>query len=245
MAIEPARRIVMNHCLDCGRAEHVCARNVPIFASLGPEELLEVNSLIQSAEYAKEELLFRQGDTGTHLFIVRSGRVKLYSVSSEGRQQILRILESGEFFGELALFHDTQQYCFAEAMESTQVCLINQSDFQDLLKRKPTVALALLQAMGARLSQAERFISDLTLKTVEERIVSWLLMRAQTAVKRGDEITVNLDLSREELAHLLGTTIETVSRRLSSLQAEGLVTLHGHRSIVLKDLDGLEGILAQ
>lgn len=235
----------MSHCLDCREADHVCARNVPIFASLGPEELVEINSLIQSAEYAKEELLFSQGDIGTHLYIVRSGRVKLYSVSSDGRQQILRILEPGEFFGELALFHDTQQYCFAEAMGSSQICLISQIDFQDLLKRKPTVALALLQAMSARLSQAERFISDLTLKTVEERLVSWLLMRAQSGVERGDEITVNLELSREELAHLLGTTIETVSRRLSSLQAEGFVTLHGHRSIVVKDLHGLEAILAQ
>lgn len=235
----------MRHCCDCQEAVHVCARNVPIFASLAPEGLLEVNRLIQSAEYAKGELLFSQGDSSTHLYIVRSGRVKLYSVSADGRQQILRILEQGEFFGELALFQKAQQYCFAEAMEPSQVCLLRQADFQDLLKRKSTVALALLQAMGARLYQAERFISDLTLKTVEERLVSWLLLKAQTGMRVGNEITINLDLSREELAHLLGTTIETVSRRLNGLQAEGLLTLHGHRSIVLQDFDGLEEMLAR
>ncbi len=235
----------MGYNCDCQAAAHVCARNVPIFASLAPEGLLEINSLIQSEEYAKGELLFHQGDTGTHLYIVRSGRVKLYNISGDGRQQILRILEQGEFFGELALFQDTHQYCFAEAMEFSQVCLLRQVDFQDLLRRKPSVALALLQAMSGRLSQAERFISDLTLKTVEERLVSWLLMKAQTGITVGDQITVILDLSREELASLLGTTIETVSRRLNSLQGQGFLTLHGHRSIVLRDVDGLKAMLVQ
>jgi len=125
------------------------------------------------------------------------------------------------------------------------VCLLRQVDFQDLLRRKPSVALALLQAMSGRLSQAERFISDLTLKTVEERLVSWLLMKAQTGITVGDQITVILDLSREELASLLGTTIETVSRRLNSLQGQGFLTLHGHRSIVLRDVDGLKAMLVQ
>jgi CRP-like cAMP-binding protein len=235
----------MGHCHNCQGATHVCASTVPIFASLGTSELLEINSLIQSAEYAKGELLFVEGDTSTHLYIVQSGQVKLYSVSPDGRQQILRILKAGEFFGELALFQETKQYCFAEAMEESSLCLLGQPDFQNLLQEKPSVALALLQAMSARFFQAERFIGDLTLKTVEERLISWLLMKAQTGVKVHNGARISLELSREELAHLLGTTIETVSRRLSSLQAEGLLTLSGHRSIVIRDLGRLEALLAR
>ena len=87
----------MNHCTNCHDHGHVCARNVPIFASLGLDELVEINNLIRSVEYEKGELLFSQGDTGTNLYIVRNGRIKLYTVSADGRQQILRILEPGDF----------------------------------------------------------------------------------------------------------------------------------------------------
>ena len=233
----------MSHCAGCHGVPHVCARNVPIFAALDEEGLAEVNSLIQSLSYGKGELLFNQGDVGTHLYIVRSGRVKLYNVSAEGRQQILRILSHGDFFGELTLFQDTRQFCYAETMETSDICQLRQADFRALLGREPKVAMALLEAMSVRLSQAESFISDLTLKTVEERLISWLMMKAQTGVKMGQEVEITLDLNREELAHLLGTTIETVSRRLNGLQADGVLTLHGHRSLVINDMDGLEALL--
>lgn len=235
----------MNHCTNCHDHGHVCARNVPIFASLGLDELVEINNLIRSVEYEKGELLFSQGDTGTNLYIVRNGRIKLYTVSADGRQQILRILEPGDFFGELALFQDAPQNCFAEAMEFSQVCLLSRSDMNALLTKKPSVAAALLAAVSARLAQAERFIGDLALKSVEERLVSWLMMEAETGIDREGEIEIRSSLSREELAHLLGTTIETVSRRLNALQADGLLTLQGHRSIIIRDLDGLKKILAK
>ncbi|NLY52193.1 MAG: Crp/Fnr family transcriptional regulator [Firmicutes bacterium] len=235
----------MSQCTSCRDHLHVCARNVPIFASLGPDELMEVNDLIRSVKYEKGELLFSEGDIGTNLYIVRSGRIKLYTVSADGRQQILRILEPGDFFGELALFQDAPQNCFAEAMEFSQVCLLGRSDMKGLLERKPPVAAALLEAISARLAQAERFIGDLALKSVEERLVSWLMMEAETGIRREGEIEIRSPLSREELAHLLGTTIETVSRRLNALQAEGLLTLQGHRSIIIRDLDGLKRILVK
>ncbi|NMB25766.1 MAG: Crp/Fnr family transcriptional regulator [Firmicutes bacterium] len=233
----------MSHCDGCPRVPHVCARNVPIFANLDEVGLAEVNNLIQSLSYEKGELLFSQGDVGTHLYIVRSGRVKLYDISPEGRQQIIRILSPGDFFGELTLFHNTKQFCYAETMEPSDVCQLRQSDFRELLWEEPKVALALLEAMSTRLSQAESFISDLTLKTVEERLVSWLLMKAQTGARLGSEVEITLELGREELAQLLGTTIETVSRRLNSLQADGVLTLHGHRTLVIHNVDELEGML--
>ena len=94
--------------------------------------------------------------------------------------------------------------------------------------------------MSARLQQAEKFISDLTLKNVEERLASWLLVMAQKGVPTPDGIRITLDLTREELAHLLGTTIETVSRRLNALQTEGVITLRGHRTIFIKDSNRLK-----
>lgn len=233
----------MSDCDRCIGTAHVCARNVPIFASLNEAGLAVVNSLIRSLSYEKGELLFSPGDVGTHLYIVRSGRVKLYDISPEGRQQIIRILSQGDFFGELTLFQHTKQFCYAETMEPSGVCQLRQSDFKELLQQEPKVALALLEAMSARLSQAESFISDLTLKTVEERLISWLLMKAQTGARLGNEVEITLELGREELAQFLGTTIETVSRRLNSLQADGILTLYGHRTLVIHNVEELEGML--
>ena len=229
-------------CQECSNTDHICARTVPIFSFLDPAGLLEVNRLIQPREYNRGELLFAQGDPGTYLYIVRSGRVKLYTVSAEGRQQIIRILEHGDFFGELALFQDRQQLCYAEAMERSGICLLPRDGFRALLEQEPRIALSLLTAMSARLEQAEKFISDLTLKNVEERLASWLLVMAQKGVPTPAGIRITLDLTREELAHLLGTTIETVSRRLNALQAEGVITLQGHRTIFITDSKKLESL---
>ncbi|MGI6129594.1 MAG: Crp/Fnr family transcriptional regulator [bacterium] len=232
----------MPRCHNCPNTDHVCARTVPIFSSLNPAGLLELNSLIEHREYQKGELLFSQGDPGSYLYIVRSGRIKLYTVSVEGRQQILRILEQGDFFGELALFQNTRQSCYAEAMDSSGICLLPQQGFKTLLREKPEIALSLLDAMSARLAQAEEFISDLTLKNVEERLVSWLLVMAQKGVPTSQGVRITLDLTREELAHLLGTTIETVSRRLNALQTEGIIKRQGHRTIFITDISKLESL---
>ena len=93
---------------------------------------------------------------------------------------------------------DAPQNCFAEAMEFSQVCLLSRSDMNALLTKKPSVAAALLAAVSARLAQAERFIGDLALKSVEERLVSWLMMEAETGIHRDGEIEISSPLSREE-----------------------------------------------
>ncbi|NLK07640.1 MAG: Crp/Fnr family transcriptional regulator [Firmicutes bacterium] len=229
----------MEGCLKYEGVGHVCARTVPIFANLDEEGLAKVNQLINSSSYERGEFLFNKGDPAVHLYIVRSGRVKLYDISSEGRQQIIRILHHGDFFGELTIFQATKQFCYAETMEPSDVCQLKQSDLKVLLRQEPKVALALLEAMGNRLSHAEGVISDLSLKTVEERLLSWLLLRSQTGQRQGSAVKIVLDLGREELAQLLGTTTETVSRRLNSLQEEGVLTLAGHRSLVIHDLEEL------
>jgi len=100
----------------------------------------------------------------------------LYTVSLEGRQQIIRILGPGDFLGELALFQDMKQWCFAEAMKPSSICLLPQQAFRSLLLQKPEIALSLLTAISARLAQAEKFISDLALKKVEERLASWFYL---------------------------------------------------------------------
>ncbi|KKM12067.1 cyclic nucleotide-binding protein [Clostridiales bacterium PH28_bin88] len=224
--------------------EHICASTVPIFAALNFEELQKVNSLIQKKEYRKGTVLFMQGDPAGHLYIVRHGRVKLYEVSKDGRQQIVRILEHGDFFGELSLFKDERQSLNAEALEDTGLCLLPREDFKNLIKQNPEMSLSIMQAMSERLAFAEKFIGDLALKSVEERIASWLLVLAEKeGVCAPQGIRVSINLSRQEVANLLGTTQETVSRKLTGLQSEGILSTQGQKNIIILDKERLAALV--
>lgn len=224
---------MINCALDTG---HICAGTVPIFKSLNYEQLCQVNSLIQKQEYQKGNILFMQGEPANHLYIVRYGRVKLYEATREGRQQIIRILEQGEFFGELSLFKSDYHTLTAETMENTGLCLIHRNDFKKLLQVNCEISLSIMQALSERLAEAESFIVDLTLKNIEERLASWLL---HTAVKEGEQtpqgIRISNCLSRQELAQLLGTTIETVSRKITGLQLKNIIATEGQKTIIILD----------
>lgn len=225
---------------DTREAEHICASLVPIFATLNDDELEKVNRLIQKRDYIKGSILFTKGDPVNHLYIIRFGRVKIYEVAKDGRQQIIRILEHGDFFGELALFKASCHLHSAEALENTGLCLLHREDFKKLIRQNPEIALNIMQALTERLAYTEKLIGDLTLKSIEERIAAWLLAIAEKeGVRNLQGIRITVGLSRQELANLLGTTQETVSRKLTKLQAEGIIAIKGQKSIIILDKEKL------
>ncbi len=216
--------------------KHICACTVPIFMSLRAEELEKIDSLIQKKEYSKGEIIFLEGGPANHLYIVRRGRIKLYEASKDGRQQIVRLLEEGDFFEELSLFNDVLHSVNAEALEDTGICLLPKEDFKNLIRQNPEMSLGIMQTMSRRLAYAEKFIGNLTLKNIEERIASWLMVLADkkgTLTPRGIEVSINL--SRQELANLLGTTQETLSRKLTKMRDEDIIAARGQKIIVILD----------
>jgi len=221
--------------------EHICASIVPIFKTLNYAELQKINTLIKKKKYPKNTILFSKGDATNHLYIVRYGSVKLYETSEDGRQQILRLLEPGDFFGELALIME-EQYALlnAETLEDTGICLLSRDDFRKLIHQSPEISLGVMQALTDRLANAENFISTLTLKTIEQRLISWLLVMAEkegVLTAKGIRLTINLP--RHELASLFGTTRETISRKFSKLQADGLIMISSQKQIIILDKDEL------
>ena len=224
--------------------DHICASIVPIFKTLNYTELQKINTLIKKKDYPKNTLLFSKGETTSHLHIVRYGKVKLYETSEDGRQQILRLLEPGDFFGELALIMEEQHYLLnAETLEDTGICLLSRDDFKELIRQNPEISLGVMQALTDRLAYAENFISALTLKTIEQRLISWLLTMAEkegVLTAKGIRLTINLP--RHELASLFGTTRETISRKFSKLQGEGLITINGQKQIMILKKDELTAL---
>jgi len=224
----------MNKCC-CNEPEHICASIVPIFQELPYHELQKINTLITKKNYPKSSVLFTKGDAVKHLHILRYGRVKIYEMSEDGRQQIIRLLEPGDFFGDLALFMEQQRYLLnAETLEDTGICLLSRDDLKALIHQNPEISLGIMNALTTRLASAETFISTLTLKTIEQRLISWLLAMADKEgiiTPKGIELT--LHLPRHELASLFGTTRETISRKLSKLQADGLIATNGQKQILI------------
>jgi len=225
-------------------AEHICASIVPIFKTLNYTELQKVNTLINKKVFPKNSVLFSKGEATSHLHIVRYGKVKLYETSEDGRQQIIRLLEPGDFFGELALLREKQHYLLnAETLEDTGICLLSRDDFRELLQQNPEISLGVMQALTDRLASAEDFISSLTLKTIEQRLISWLLTMAEKEgvfTAKGLRLTINLP--RHELASLFGTTRETISRKFSKLQADGLITINGQKQIIILNKDEMASL---
>lgn len=223
---------------------HICASLVPIFQNLALTELQQINALIIKREYPKGTILFNKGEKADSLCIVRSGRVKLYDLSADGRQQTIRIMKQGDFFGEFALFKDTIRLFYAEAMDDIGLCLIEKASFTELLAQNTKISFSVIQALVDRLADAEKNVGNLALRSVDQRLASllydWVERQGEKTAKG---IRITLGLSRAEIANLVGTSRETVSRVFTVMQEEGVLIIDGHKGIIIKDLNRLQALM--
>ena len=141
-----------DHNHRCGHEEHsTCVSRVPIFNHLENDQMDEITKAIQSDTYKKGEIIYRAGEESDSLYIVKSGRVKIYRLSESGKEQLVRFLSAGDFTGELALFSDSVHESFAEAVENTEVCLIRRRDLHTFLMKYPSISLKILTEFSNRL----------------------------------------------------------------------------------------------
>ncbi|SFE17766.1 CRP/FNR family transcriptional regulator, anaerobic regulatory protein [Lentibacillus persicus] len=220
------------------KAKKLCVSLVPIFNHLDYDEQLEVARTSRSKTYGKKDVIFQAGDPSEYLYIVHTGKVKIYNLSESGKEQLIRILEPGEFMGELAVFTDEWLTSFAEAVEPTEICAIHKSDLQEFLKEKPAISFKLLAESSKRLKDAEKTIERLSSQDVEKRLSSYLLEQ----LEKTDSSKIKLPMSKKDLASYLGTTQETLSRRLASFEEKSLLAQTGQRKIDILDAEGLEAI---
>src|SRR5690606_12984316 len=151
------------------------------------------------------------GDISDSLYIIHGGKIKVYRLSENGKEQLIRILMPGDFTGELALFSESIHDVYAEAIEGTESCSIQRSNLQSLLMKYPNISLKILSEFSNRLNQAEHQMTSFATEEAETRIALYLL---QLAEENGSS-SVELPMSRKDLASFLGTTPETISRKLT------------------------------
>lgn len=218
-------------CSIHGDANRSCVSSVPIFNHLEVEQLQDVMQVVKSVTYKRGEILFHAGDESDSLYIVNQGHVKIYRLSDLGREQLVRLLYPGDFTGELALFKATVLENFAEAVEDSQICVIKRDDLQQLLLKYPSISIKVLNEFANRLANSEKQSASFVSEKVETRIALFL----QEQSKKQATNTIELPMSKKDLASYLGTTPETLSRRLSDFEASGAIVQNGQRKITIKD----------
>jgi len=215
-------------------------RKTPLFASLTEKEISALAARAAKKRFQRGELLFGEGDPCAGLFLVVSGKIRIFKLSSSGREQVLAIESPGSSFAELPVFDGGNYPAAASALEDAETLFISRKDFQNFCRQHPDVALKVIAVVGSRLRRLVGIIEDLSFTTVRQRLITLLLRLAADAGKPPKSgLHLELTKSHQELAADLGTVRELISRNLSRLQAEGLLEVEG-RNIIVKDLEGLK-----
>lgn len=215
-----------------------CIRIVPIFNHLEDHQMDMIAASAKKLDLKKGELLFRAGEEDNTLYIINSGKVRIYRLSESGKEQLVRILNPGDFTGELAIFQPGSIHeNYAEALQNTSICLINKEDLQKYLLEYPQISLKILSEVTMRLKDSEKQTAQVAIENVESRIIAFLAECVDQG--SGNSPTITLPMSKKDLASYLGTTPETISRRFTSLEQLGLIKQLPKRKIKIIDLDEL------
>lgn len=212
--------------------------HVPLFEGLDPHDLDLLSKLAIIRHYRKGELIFSEDDPGDGFYVVAQGKAKVFKTSLEGKEQILHIFGPGEPIGEVAVFAGIAFPANAQALAKSDLLFFPRRDFTDLIAREPGLALKLLAVLSTRLRQFTVQIENLSLKEVPGRIADHLLFLSK---EQKSQKEVELTISKGQLASLLGTIPETLSRIQSRMAAKGLISVSGRR-IALLDYEGLEAL---
>lgn len=206
-----------------------------LFASLPPKQIAALAEIAVIKNFEKGETIFFEGDHGNGFYVVGEGKVKISKVSFAGKEHILHIFGAGEPFGEVPVFNGKPFPATAEALVKTKTIFFPRDTFVLLVEANPSLALNMLAVLAFRLRKFATQIENLSLKEVPARLAGYLVYLSE---EQDNTDMVELDISKGQLASLLGTIPETLSRIFSKMNDEGLIEVNGKR-ITLVDLDGL------
>ena len=197
---------------------------IQLFDGLPKEQLKQVEQIAVDRYFGKGDVVFSEGNDGHGFFVVVDGLVKVYKVSAEGKEQILHIFGSGEPFGEVPVFSGQSFPASAEAIAESHLLYFPREAFVDLISGNPSLSLNMLAVLSIRLRQFTVQIENLSLKEVPARLAAYLIYMAE---EEGEKEAVTLGISKGQLASILGTIPETLSRIFSRMMAQGLIEVDG------------------
>jgi CRP-like cAMP-binding protein len=206
-------------------------RTIPLFSSVSDDDLESIASLLIERKFHKHKTIVEEGLPGDYMYVLREGRVKVTKLSGDGREKILEMLEEGAFFGEMSLLDGAPRIASVKALTDVRILALARNDFLNVLRRSPGLALAVIQELTRRLRQVDERASSLSFQRVKERTQGLLARLAREATPvRGCLQTPAL--THQQIADMIGTSRETVTRALKTLKEQGWLAQQGKHYLV-------------
>jgi CRP-like cAMP-binding protein len=217
-------------------------RQAPIFNTLSPNDAKEINPYLLHARFIKKETIFSEGDPSEWLYIVKKGKVKITKLSHEGKEIILEIISPMDFFGGVAVMRGFPYPANAVAMEETEVMKISRKNLLNIMDRFPNLMFCMATNIGDRIKGSHEALKSIALEKVESRMASLLIKLADKAGEKVPEgLMINMKLTKQDLAEMVGTTVETSIRTMSKFSKAGILASKAGK-ILIRDLAKLRSL---
>lgn len=218
----------MSYEIDCSS----CAqKNNSVFCKIKHLNIIDDTKLV--SDYKKGQTIFNEGTTPFGLYCISEGKIKISKPGEDGREIIIRLAKAGDLIGYKALLSGERYNASAVAIDDSKVCFIPKDSFFDILKKNHNLSLDLMSLISSELRNAETKVAQLAQKPVRERLAEALLLLKETYGFEKDGKTLNVQLSREEIANIVGTATESIIRFLSEFRKDGIVELEGKKIIIV------------
>ena len=215
------------------KCQHCQARFKSVFCDLSEEDLNTLNLSKGCNTFKKGQVVFNEGSFAHGIFCMNSGKVKIAQAGDEGKEQIVRFAKDGDILGYQTLLSGDKYSCSATAIDDASICFIPKNTFFNLIGKNANLSMEIMKLLSHDLKKAEHKITDLAQKPVRERMAEALLFLKETYGYENDNATINVILSREEIANMVGTARETATRLLSEFKDDSIVELVGKKIKIL------------
>ncbi|HUL31692.1 MAG TPA: Crp/Fnr family transcriptional regulator [Thermodesulfobacteriota bacterium] len=210
-------------------------KRCPLFAGLKEEGLKKIRAIGSVRQARRGEILFGEREEAKGFYVILSGRVKLYKISPDGKEQILHVVNAPDAFAEAALFLEGSSYpAFAETLADSQLLFFPKRNFIHLIEENPQLSINMIVSLSHFLRKFASLIEELSLKEVSSRVAKYLIDLSVRSSKEGrNPREVELDVSKSQLASKLGTISETLSRTLTKMKTKGIIDVRRNRIVIL------------
>lgn len=220
-------------------------KKVPIFSSLSSEDMKEIQACLAREKFGKKEDIFSEGDPSDWFYILMDGKVKITKLSQDGREIILELISPPDFFGGFAVLKGFPYPANAVAMEDSEVLKISRHNLLKIIDRFPTIMYDMTSNLGNRMREFQDTLKNIALERVESRIASLIIKLADKIgdADKAKEILIDMKLTKQDIAEMVGTTVETTIRVMSRFKKSGLLSDKGGK-ILVKDISGLKALVS-
>lgn len=215
-------------------------KKIPLFVELDEQELLRLADITITRTFRKNANVFMEGDPRQAVFFIQKGIVKIYKIDSEGNEQVVSFLREGDMFPHTGFFDATPYPATAVVVEAAELFVIPVHAFEQLMLDMPSIAIKVMRVMGQKIRELQTKLQEFVTQDVNRRIISFLIRLAQEHGQPDDSgIRIDIPLTHQEFANMVGTTRETVNRVMNQLKKEGIIEMN-RQGIVIHDMENLQ-----